>query len=307
MSAYARRAIAERQRQHQIKSLLSGNNHTLIQMSSAEFVDYIISVKMKQGMTRAEAVDSIDELLVRNDCLPASWNRHKEGLKTLGSWFPVLDDVKALTLLAVEMQRQGNVFGKFKVKVYGNAPAVIINSYPGLKAHLSGTRYLASNPKLFTIGVGKLSANKAMKGGFVVSIVISVAFHFTEQLLNDNVTWHHFVAGVAVDMAVVGAAIVTSKATMGIISVYVGGAVAGAAVTPLLVVVIVGGAFAYFFSDMSSYQNLLVAELVRIENDLKRDFVIERNKFIEVSKEYQKDPYGVLSRFFNIPRLNLGN
>ena len=49
MSAYARRAIVERQRQSQsqIKSILSGNNHTLIQMNSAEFVDYIISVKMK--------------------------------------------------------------------------------------------------------------------------------------------------------------------------------------------------------------------------------------------------------------------
>lgn len=29
MSAYARRAVAERQRQNQIKNILSGNNHRL--------------------------------------------------------------------------------------------------------------------------------------------------------------------------------------------------------------------------------------------------------------------------------------
>ncbi|WP_394204524.1 hypothetical protein [Shewanella waksmanii] len=307
MSAYARRAIAERQRQHQIKSLLSGNNHTLIQMSSAEFVDYIISVKMKQGMTRVEAVDSIDELLAQHNSRPAMWARHKDKLKTAGGLYPVLDDVVALTVLAAEMQRQGNVFGKFKVKVYGNAPAVIINSYPSLKAHLNGTRYLASNPKIFTIGVGKLSANKAIKGGFVVSIVFSVGFHFAEQVLNDDVTWHHFVAGVAVDMAVVGAAIVTSKAIMTGIGIFTGSALATAAITPLLVVVLVGGAFAYVYSDTSQYQNALVGELVQIEQNLNSDFARKRNEWIKITKEYQKDPYGVLSRFFNIPQVNIGN
>ena len=82
-------------------------------------------------------------------------------------------------------------------------PTVIIDSYPGIRAHLTGTRYLASNPKLFTIGVGKLEAAKAMKTGFVISLIISVTFHAIDQALNDQKTWHDLVAGIAVDMAVV--------------------------------------------------------------------------------------------------------
>ncbi|PMG77319.1 hypothetical protein BCU84_10945 [Shewanella sp. 10N.286.51.B7] len=306
MSAYARRAIAERQRQHQIKSLLSGNNHTLIQMSSAEFVDYVISIKMKQGMTRVEAVESLDALLAKHNSRPAIWAKHKDKLKTAGGLYPVLDDVAALTVLATEMKRQGNVFGKFKIKVYGNAPAVFINSYPGLQGHLSGTRYLASNPKLFTIGVGKLSANKAIKGGFVVSIVFSVAFHFVEQVLNDNATWHHFVAGIAIDMAVAGAAIVTSQAIITGIGIFTGSVIAGAAITPLLVVVAVGVVFAYSFSDTSQYTNFLVVELTQLEKSLNSGLLSEKNKLIKVSKQYQENPYRVLSRFLGIPQLEFG-
>ena len=93
-------------------------------------------------------------------------------------------------------------------------PTVIIDSYPGIRAHLTGTRYLASNPKLFTIGVGKLEAAKAMKTGFVISLIISVAFHAIDQALNDQKTWHDLVAGIAVDMAVVGAAILTTSRLM---------------------------------------------------------------------------------------------
>ncbi|MEZ9142739.1 MULTISPECIES: hypothetical protein [unclassified Shewanella] len=94
-----------------------------------------------------EAVESLDALLAKHNSRPAIWAKHKDKLKTAGGLYPVLDDVAALTVLATEMKRQGNVFGKFKIKVYGNAPAVSINSYPGLQGHLSGTRYLASNPK----------------------------------------------------------------------------------------------------------------------------------------------------------------
>lgn len=301
MSAYARRAIAERQRQHQIKSLLSGNNHTLIQMSSAEFVDYIISVKMKQGMTRAEAVDSIDRLLLAHDSRPDSWAQHKESLKTAGGWFPVLGDLKALTLLAAEMQRQGNVFGKFKVKVYGNAPAVIINSYPGLKAHLSGTRYLASNPKLFTIGVGKLSANKAMKGGFVVSIVISVAFHFTEQMLNDDATWHHFVAGIAVDMAVVGVTFAAMKLGIAGISMIV----AGTALAPLAVVVAVGAFSAWYFEDTSEYLDVVAKILKDFEHSLVNQIGVIQKDVSKFKYEFQEDPMGQVKRILGIPNLQV--
>ncbi|ATC83965.1 hypothetical protein [Pseudoalteromonas agarivorans] len=304
MSAYARRAVAERQRQNQIKNILSGNNHTLIQMNSAEFVDYIISVKMKQGKSRSEVVDWLDELLEEHNSLSSKWKRIKDQLKTGGGLYPLFDDVKALAIIAVAMQRQGNVFGKFKIKVYNGSPAIIMSSYPGIKAHLTGTRYLASNPKLFTIGVGKLEAAKAMKGGFVLTLVISVTFHATDYLLNDQKTWHDLVAGVAVDMAVVGAAIVTTSTILGVASSASAGLatiIAGTVLVPLLVVVVVGVAFSIAFSDTSGYVKVLSEELRNIENKIQSDVVKIRAGAQKINNEYKENPNEFLHEFFGVP------
>jgi len=304
MSAYARRAIAERQRQNQIKSLLSGNNHTLIQMNSAEFVEYIISVKMKQGKSRSEVVDWLDELLEEHNSLSSKWKRIKDPLKTGGGLYPLFDDMKALAIIAAAMQRQGNVFGKFKIKVYNGSPAIIMSSYPGIKAHLTGTRYLASNPKLFTIGVGKLEAAKAMKGGFVLTLIISVTFHATDYLLNDQKTWHDLVAGVAVDMAVVGAAIVTTSTILGVASAASAGLatiIAGTVLVPLLVVVIVGVAFSIAFSDTSDYVKVLSDELRNIENKIQSGVVKIKAGAQKINSEYKENPNEFLHEIFGVP------
>ena len=104
-----------------------------------------------------------------------------------------------------------------------NEPAIIISSYPGIRAHLTGTRYLASNPKLFTIGVGKLEAAKAMKTGFVVSLIISVTFPVIAQVLNDQKTWYGLVAGVGVAIGI----------SSGVIALG-GSLIAGSAIAPLI-------------------------------------------------------------------------
>ncbi|WP_232510944.1 hypothetical protein [Pseudoalteromonas atlantica] len=300
MSAYARRAVAERQRQNQIKNILSGNNHTLIQMNSAEFVDYIISVKMKQGKSRSEVVDWLDELLEEHNSLSSKWKRIKDSLKTGGGLYPLFNDVKALAIIAAAMQRQGNVFGKFKIKAYNGSPAIIMTSYPGISAHLTGTRYLASNPKLFTIGVGKLEAAKAMKGGFVLTLVISVTFHATDYFLNDQKTWHDLVAGVAVDMAVVGAAIATSSAI-----IAMGGTlIAGIAIAPLIIVVSVGFLFAWFFSDTTAYVDYVIKSLRIAEKNIIDKKIIINNQIQQLEDSYKESPVDFMKRFFSIPIFN---
>ena len=294
MSAHARRAIAQRQRQLQIKTLLAGNNHTLLLMNSAEFVDYIISVKMKQGKSRSEAVDWIDGVLAQHNSASSIWERIKDPLKTGAGLYPLFDDMKALAIIAVAMQRQGNAFGKFKIKIYNGSPAIIISSYPGIRAHLTGTRYLASNPKLFTIGVGKLEAAKAMKTGFVISLIISVTFHAIDQALNDQKTWHDLVAGIAVDMAVVGAAIATSSAI-----IAMGGTlIAGIAIAPLIIVVSVGFLFAWVFSDTTAYVDYVVKSLRIAEKNIIDKKIIINNQIQQLKESYKESPVDFMKNFF---------
>ncbi|MDC9527507.1 hypothetical protein PSH54_18685 [Pseudoalteromonas sp. Angola-30] len=176
--------------------------------------------------------------------------------------------------------------------------------YPGIKAHLTGTRYLASNPKLFTIGVGKLEAAKAMKGGFVLTLVISVTFHATDYFLNDQKTWHDLVAGVAVDMAVVGAAIVTTSTILGVASSASAGLatiIAGTVLVPLLVVVVVGVAFSIAFSDTSGYVKVLSEELRNIENKIQSGVVKIRAGAQKINNEYKENPNEFLHEVFGVP------
>ncbi|WP_282131628.1 hypothetical protein [Pseudoalteromonas aliena] len=91
-------------------------------MNSAELVDYIISAKMKEGKSRSEVVDWLDGLLEKHNSLSSKWKRIKDLLKTGGGLYPLFDDIKALAIIAAAMQRQGNVFGKFKIKVYNGSP-----------------------------------------------------------------------------------------------------------------------------------------------------------------------------------------
>jgi len=45
MSAYARRKINNQQRQQQIQAALKNNQHTLVQMNSDEFFDFMFNVQ----------------------------------------------------------------------------------------------------------------------------------------------------------------------------------------------------------------------------------------------------------------------
>ena len=109
-----------------------------------------------------------------------------------------------------------------------------------------------------------------MKSGFVLTLVISVTFHATDYFLNDQKTWHDLVAGVAVDMAVVGAAIATSSAI-----IAMGGTlIAGIAIAPLIIVVSVG----FLFSDTTAYVDYVIKSLRIAEKNIIDKKIIINNQ-----------------------------
>jgi hypothetical protein len=119
-------------------------------------------------------------------------------LKASFSFAPSVLDSAALAVLAKDLSKGGNILTKYQIKNYHGRTYIVIKGYPALRQHLTGTRYLASHPKAVSMGIGKMGTAKAIKGGFVLSKVLSVGFHALDQLLNEQKTWHHFVGGVAV-------------------------------------------------------------------------------------------------------------
>lgn len=104
------------------------------------------------------------------------------------------------------MKHSGRVFSNYRIKRYRDAEYVFFCGYSGLRQDLKGTRYLANNPKVVSMGIGQAGIKEVVKGGFIVSISISAGFHAVDQLMDDERTWHHFVGNIAVDIVIAAAA-----------------------------------------------------------------------------------------------------
>lgn len=169
-----------------------------------------------------------------------------------------------------------------------------------MRQQLQGTRYLASNPKVVSMAIGKLGAAKAIKGGVVISVVFSVAFHSFAQLMDDTETWHNFVAGVGVDLA---AAAVGGGIAWASVSLFVG-ASAMVAVGPIAVVVIVG-AFATaglgMVADHLGLTDKLASALKQAEQRMNESMNEIKNEVRRGLNYADEDPVGFMHRLFGVP------
>ncbi|GAA6172376.1 hypothetical protein NBRC116592_20460 [Colwellia sp. KU-HH00111] len=301
MSTYAHREAAQQQRQQQIQAVLKNNQHTLVQMNSDEFIDFMFHIQLLKGKNREQVVEWVDDVFAKKTVVSKEWEQYKTSIKTTTGMIPLGLDALALGALALEMQRGGNVFEKYQIKTYNGKPNVIFKGYSGLRSHLTGTKYLANNPKVVSFGIGKLGAAKAIKGGFITTVIISATFHSFEQMLNDKSTWHDFVGGLTVD---VGIAAVASGIAWGAVSTYVGGAAAMVAVGPLLAVVVVGAALtvlAAAFIDSDALSKRISDGLREAEQRLKEGLLEIEYKINRLERIYDADPIGFMHRLFGIP------
>lgn len=301
MSAYARRAIAQQQRQQQIYAAIKKDQHTLIQMNSEEFLDYTVNTLRIEGKAPHEIASWFEQAFKTAGVTPSNWEASKSAIKTGTGLIPWFMDVAGLGAVALEMKRGGNTFAKYTIKTYNGKPNVVFKGYAGLRKHLTGTKYLANNPKVVSFGIGKLGAANSIKTGFIATIIISASFHSLEQLLNDNATWHDFVGGMAVDVAIAAAA---SGIAWGAVATYLGGTVAMAAVGPMLAVVVVGAALTMFttaFIDSDSLSKNLADSLREAEAQLKQGLLNVQNEIKKAERMYDEDPIGFMHNLFGIP------
>lgn len=293
--------INDLQRQQQIQAALKTNQHTLVQMNSAEFIDYIFHVQRLNGKNQEQIIEWIDKTLSIKQISTKTWEKYKSEIKIGVGFVPLALDVSTLGAIASEMQRGGSVFSKYQIKTYNGKHNVIFKGYAGLRSHLTGTKYLANNPKVVSFGIGKLGVAKAIKGGFIATIIISATFHAFEQLLNDRATWHDFIGGLSVDVAIAATA---SGIAWGAVSTYVGGAAAMVAVGPILAVVVVGAALTVLtasFIDSDALSKRISDSLREAEQSLKEGFLEIQYKANHIERNYNSDPIGFMYRLFGIP------
>lgn len=134
---------------------------------------------------------------------------------------------------------------------------VIISGYAGLRKRLTGTRYLAANPKVVQMGLGRLGARNAIVSGGKLTIIALAAFRFIDYLLTDEQTLAFLIGTFATDVVKAGAAMAASWG-----AVIVAGKVGlTLAIGPLAVAVIFGFFAGYILSDLDE-RHQLTAKLV---------------------------------------------
>ena len=290
-----------------LNDALKKNEHSLVVMMPNEFMEFLVLEKKRQGLTNAQIIEWLDQAIESSADIPQAakqqWQDQKERLKNAGAFLPVLSDSHTLMVLAREMARGGHILSKYRVNTFAGRSYVVLKGYAGLRNQLNGTRYLINNPKVVSMGIGKLGAAKAIKGGVVISIVFSVAFHALEQLMNDRATWHDFVAGVTIDVA---SSLIGAGIAWGAVSAVVG-ATAMAAIGPIALVVVVGAGITLALNALNEHYQItqrLASMLKEAESNMRanlREMQYEINRGLNFAND---DPIGFLHWMFGVPYYN---
>jgi len=113
------RVQQQKQAVKDLNEVLQNNQHTLVAMTSEEFVDFVISQKMAAGMTIEQTTAWLDGLIVASSSIPAqvkqTWAANKNSIKNKGAYLPVLSDGKTLAVLAYDLKKSGNMFSKYRI------------------------------------------------------------------------------------------------------------------------------------------------------------------------------------------------
>lgn len=299
-----RQQAQQNQQREALAKALAANSHTMFVMNEAEFFELAVNIKLQQGLNEQQILSWLETLSQENTGVKALWQRRGEGIKGLISFAPSLLDSAALAVLAKDLSKGGNVLTKYQIKNYHGRTYVIIKGYPALRRHLTGSRYLASHPKVVSMGIGKLGADKAIKSGFVLSIVLSVGFHAVDQLLNDQKTWHDFVGGVAADVIYAGA-------SFAIASCFATAILTGSAslVIGPLVIVVAAGLFAtamfLLIDEHIQLGQLLSKMLFDTQRNIEHKVSDIKKSASELEKQWSGDTLTFLHKLFGIPNWSL--
>jgi hypothetical protein len=302
------------QERDKLAGLLNSNNHTLIALMPNEYLNLIASIKKSKGYTHQQTLDWIDNIVTSTagvsattksvwSAFKATWSEHSNTGKTLASYWPVLTDTKVLGVLALEMKRGGDILSKYKVVSYPNKTFIALYSEPALRKHLTRNVFIASSPQVVNLGIGKLGALNAIKTGAKFTVYFSIGFHAIDQLMNDELTWHHFVGGVAIDIVLAAAA---SGIVWGIVAFTIGTA-AMLTIGPMLIVVGGGIGLTMFFNSIATEYKLvqkMVDLLLEAERRNKKNIATIQRQVTRSLTYAKEDPVGFMHTFSGIPYFN---
>lgn len=118
------------------------------------------------------------------------------------NYISTIVDIQTVTTLVTDI----GIKGKVILKTVAGKQYVIFKGYSGKRSIFTGTRYLASNPKVVDMAIGKIGMNKSIISGMRITIIFVVPLNVLNYILNDQQTMAELIGITATDLAKIGVA-----------------------------------------------------------------------------------------------------
>jgi len=176
----------------------------------------------------------------------------------------ILDFVTLGKLLKDLGLRNGNAI----LKNVNGRQYVILKGYANSRSILTGTRYLASNPKIVQMAVGTIGLKKAIRSGGMLTIALYVPIEILKFVLDDTATFSSLAGTIATDIIKVGIGTVLAE-----LSALAAGSVTTVAAAPIVVAIGVGvlsGVVLNAIDDHFGLTDKLIAALDEIGDEISK-------------------------------------
>lgn len=192
----------------QIKPALESNQETL----------YMFSMESLLKEAKEKLGKSLDDYTVSD-------------AKKHGSYYVPIAD----SLVAMKILKDLGISGKAVMKNVSGKSYVILKGLPGKRNILTGTRYLATNPKIIKMAIGTKAVNRSILKGSMITLVITIPLTIVDACLKDQVSIGTLLGSVASDITKV--LIASGAASLAAMAV---GAITTLAAGPLIAAIFVG-------------------------------------------------------------------
>ncbi|MFT5083096.1 MAG: hypothetical protein ACI9Y1_001133 [Lentisphaeria bacterium] len=181
-----------------------------------------------------EEMDAIIKSSPKGDkpSVKAAWQKINGKIGAGASYYASADDAVTMAKLVGDL---GGIGARAYIKNYGGKPHIVLKGHAGLRTILTGTKYGIKNPKVVSLGLGKVGAITAAKQGGMLTVVLLSAYRVIDYFLTDQTTLSHLVGTLATDLVKVG---IATAASIG--AAIVAGGITTVAVGPIIAVILVG-------------------------------------------------------------------
>ena len=157
--------------------------------------------------------------------------------------------------------------GRVVEKVVGGRRYIILKGYPGLRKTLRGTRYLANNPKIVSMAIGKVGVGQSIIQGAKLTIFLTAPINVVKFLVDEQFTLSSLIGTIATDLVKIGVA-----SALGAAAAVALGAITTIAAGPLVAAIFVGVATSILLEKIDAEFGLTNALIKFVEETSQSAF-----------------------------------